>query len=88
MTKDRPDPLESEVLLGLMEIQEHLGFKDHQGYQGIQDDLALKVNQVHKEELSMQLAPRLSASQDHLGLLVPPALQDFQDYQVLLVLLV
>lgn len=90
VTQDLPGPLDSEVLLGLQEIhiQPHLGFQDLQGYQGIQDDPAPKVTQVHQEESSMQLAPLLSASQDHLGLLVLPALQDLRDYQVPLALLV
>lgn len=90
VTQDLPGPLDSEVPLGLQEIhiQLHLGFQDLQGYQGIQDDPAPKVTQVHQEESSMQLAPLLSASQDHLGLLVLPALQDLRDYQVPLALLV
>lgn len=90
VTQDLPGPLDSEVLLGLQEIhiQPHLGFQDLQGYQGIQDDPVPKVTQVHQEESSMQLAPLLSASQDHLGLLVLPALQDLRDYQVPLALLV
>lgn len=90
VTWDLPGPLDSEVLLGLQEIrfQRHLGFQDLQEYQGIQDDPAPKVKQVHQEESSMQLAPLLSASQDHLGLLVLPALLDLQDYQVPLALLV
>lgn len=90
VTQDLPGPLDSEVPLGLQEIhiQLHLGFQDLQGYQGIQDDPVPKVTQVHQEESSMQLAPLLSASQDHLGLLVLPALQDLRDYQVPLALLV
>lgn len=91
VTKDPLDPLDSEVLLDLpemLELQEHLGSKDHQGSQEIQDDLALKVKLVQPEKSSTQLAPLLLASQDHLGLLVLPALQDLQDYQVPLVLLV
>ncbi|KAI3362716.1 hypothetical protein L3Q82_001780 [Scortum barcoo] len=91
VTKDLLDLLDSEVLLGLPEMldfQEHLGFKDHQEYQGIQDNLALKVKQVQQEESSMQLALLLLASQDHLGLLVLPALRDHRDYQVPLALLV
>lgn len=89
--KDLLGPLDSEALLGLlviMEFKEHLGFKDHQGYQGIQDSLARKVKQVNQEESSTQLAPLLLVSQDHLGLLVLLAQQDLQDYQVPLALLV
>lgn len=91
VTRDLLGHLDSEVLLGLqgmLDFQELLGFKDHQGLQGIQADQALKVKQVYQEESSMQLAPLLLASQDHLGLLVLPALQDLQDYQVPLALLV
>lgn len=83
--------LESEVLLGLLEItdfQEHLGFKDLQVFQGIQDGLVPKVRLVNQEESSMQLAPLLLESQDHQGLPVLLALLDLQDYQVPLALLV
>lgn len=83
--------LDSEVFLGLLEmlhLQEPLGFKDHQGYQGIQEDPALKVKRVNQEESSMQLAPHLSASRDHLGMPALPVLRVFQDYQVPLALLV
>lgn len=91
VTVDLLGPLDSEVLLGLLEImdfQEDLGFKDHQGYQEIQDNLEPKVTQVHQDESSVQPAPLLLPSRDHLGLLVLPALQDPQDYQVPLALLV
>lgn len=91
VTKDLLVHLDSEDLLGLLEMldfQEHLDFKDHQELQGIQDDLAPKVMLVRQEESSMQLAPLLLASQDRLDLLVLPALQDLQDYQVPLALLV
>lgn len=91
MTKDLLGHLDSEVLLGLLEMmqfQEPTGFKDHQGYQGTQEDPALKVTQVNQEESPMQVAPQLTPSRDHSGLLVLPVLQVFQDYQVPLALLV
>lgn len=91
VTKGLLDPLDSGVLLGLLEMldfKEHLGFKDHQEYQGIQDSQGPKVKWVKQEESLMQLAPPLWVSQDHLDLLVLPALLDLQDYQVPLVLLV
>lgn len=92
VTKDLLDPLDSEVLLGLpemLELQERPGFKDHQGSQGFQDELALKVKRVKQEESSLKVAVEiLLPSQDHPGLLVLPVSQDFQDYQVPLVLLV
>lgn len=90
MTKGLQVFLDSGVLLGLLEIlhmQDNLGFKDHQGYQGTQGVLALKGKQVTLEESSTQLDPLLSPSQDPPGLLVPPALLDVQDYQVQLALL-
>lgn len=91
VTKGLRDFQVSEGLLGLLEMQElqdHLGFKDHQGYQEIQDNQEPKVIRVRQEESSMQLAPPLWVSQDHLGLLVPLALLDLQDCQVPLALLV
>lgn len=91
VTQDLLGHLDLEVLLGLqgmLDFQEHLGFKDHQELQAIQDDLALKVKQDHQEESSMQLAPLLLAFRDHLGLLVLLAQLDLQDYQVPLALLV
>lgn len=77
--------LDSGVLLGLLEMlhmQDILGFKDHQGYQGTQGVPALKGQQVTLEESSTQLDPLLSASQ------VFPVLLDVQDHQVQLALLV
>lgn len=91
VTKDQPGPQDSEVLLVLLEMlefQEDLGFKDHQGYQEIQDNQEQKVKLVNQEESSMQLVPLLLASQDHLGPLGLPALQELLDYQVPLALLV
>lgn len=94
VTKDQLGLLDSEVLLGLlgiMDFQEHLDFKDHQGYQEIQDNPAPKVTLVHQDASSMQqLAPLLLVSQEHLGLpvlLVPLGLQDYQVPSVLLVCL-
>lgn len=91
VTKDLLGLLDSGVLLGLpvmLDLQEDLGFKDHQEYQGTQDNLELKVTLVKLEESSMQLVPHLLASQDHLGPLALPALQDLLDCQVPLALLV
>lgn len=84
------DLLESEVLLDLLEMvfQEHLDFRDHQEYQGIQDGLGPRVMQVHQEESLMQVAPVLWQSLDLQDLLVLPALLGLLDYQAPLALLV
>lgn len=91
VTKDPLDPLDSGVLLGLLEMlgfQEHQVFKDHQEFQEILVDPEQKVNPAKQGESSMQPAQLLLASKDHLDLLAPLALQVLQDYQVPLALLV
>lgn len=84
-------PLESEVLPGpqeMQDLQESLDFKDLQGCQGIQELPVLKAKLVQPAGSSTQLDPAQCRSQDHPGLLVPPALQEVLDYQVLLAPLV
>lgn len=91
VTRDLQVHLDSEAPLDLLEIlvsQEHLGSKDLLEYQGIRDNLDLKVKLDKQEGSSMQLDSLLSASQDHQDLLVLQGLPDLQGCQARLVLLV
>lgn len=74
--------------LEILEYLEYLGSKDLLGYQGILDNLELKVTLDKQEGSSMQLDSLPSASQDHQDLLVLQGLPDLQGCQVRLVLLV
>uniref|UniRef100_A0AAV2JIN7 Uncharacterized protein n=1 Tax=Knipowitschia caucasica TaxID=637954 RepID=A0AAV2JIN7_KNICA len=90
-TQAKLDPQGYEARPVLQEMpacQVNQDCKDHQGSQGIQDNLELKENPVHQEESLMQLVLVLLGSQDPQALQAPLALLAPQDYQVQLAQLV